>query len=101
MKVCVVGLWHLGCVTAACLADAGHDVIAIDPDPELVAQLRQGTPPLHEPGLAELVRKGLAAGRLRFETSGAFAAGADIVWITFDTPVDDNDRPLPSIVIDR
>ena len=46
MRVGVAGLWHLGCVTAACLADAGHDVIAFDPNADRVAQLRNGSPPL-------------------------------------------------------
>src|SRR5208282_256120 len=101
MKLCVVGLWHLGCVTASCLADHGHDVVAVDPDAKLIAELRQGRPPLHEPGLAELLQKGLAAGCLRFETSGAHAAGADIVWITFDTPVDEDDMPLASVVVEH
>jgi UDPglucose 6-dehydrogenase len=101
MRVCVYGLWHLGCVTAACLAHGGHDVIAVDPDTEVVAQLRQGRTPLFEPGLDDLINSGLATGRLRFDADPALAAHADVVWITFDTPVDDNDAPQPSIVVDH
>jgi UDPglucose 6-dehydrogenase len=92
MKVCVSGLWHLGTVTAACLASAGHDVTGLDPDPGVIERLGRGTPPLFEPGLEDLVKSGLASGRLRFTTNVAAAAGADLVWITTDTPVDDEDR---------
>jgi len=93
MKVCVFGLWHLGTVTAACLAAAGHDVIGLDADAAVVERLSRGTPPLFEPGLEDLVKSGLAAGRLRFTGDAAAAArGADLVWITIDTPVDEEDR---------
>ena len=45
MKICVLGLWHLGCVTAACLARAGHEVIGLDPDAAVIGRLQQGEPP--------------------------------------------------------
>ena len=48
MKIAVVGLWHLGSVTAACVANAGHDVIAYDPDKETMAQLQLGKAPIFE-----------------------------------------------------
>src|SRR3954463_4827485 len=76
MKVCVFGLWHLGTVTAACLAAAGHDVTGLDPDPAVVEGLSHGTPPLFEPGLEDLVTSGIASGRLRF-TGDAAAAVRD------------------------
>ena len=44
MKVCVAGLWHLGSVTAACLAAAGHDVVGLDADRKTVARLNEGKP---------------------------------------------------------
>lgn len=91
MKVCVFGLWHLGSVTAACLADAGHDVVGIDPDAQVVQKLSRGVPPLFEPGLDELVRTGLSGGRLRFSTDPSGIAGADVLWVTVDTPVDADD----------
>jgi UDPglucose 6-dehydrogenase len=100
MRVCVYGLWHLGCVTAACLARAGHMIVGLDPNVATVAALRRGEPPIFEPGLAELSRAEQAAGRLRFEHDLSSAGAADIVWITFDTPVDDDDRPQPMLVID-
>ena len=93
MKVCVSGLWHLGTVTAACLAAAGHDVTGLDPDRAGVDRLSSGVPPVAEPGLAELLATGLASGRLRFSTDpAAHLPAADVVWIAPDTPVDDDDR---------
>src|SRR5262249_17410362 len=87
MKVCVSGLWHLGTVTAACLASAGHDVIGLDPDATVVDRLNRGTPPLFEPGLENMVKQGLDGGRLRFTTDTADAVrDADVVWVTVDTP---------------
>lgn len=93
MKIAVFGLWHLGCVTAACLAEAGHDVWALDFDTTTVAGVNAGQAPLSEPGLDALLAAGLAAGRLRATTSAAAAlAGADVLWVTIDTPVDEQDR---------
>ena len=66
MRVCVAGLWHLGVVTAACVAAAGHRVVAFDEDEAVVAGLAEGALPVDEPGLADLVRRGLATGSLRF-----------------------------------
>jgi UDPglucose 6-dehydrogenase len=92
MRICVLGLWHLGCVTAACAAEQ-FPVTACDPDAATVAGLADGEPPIFEPGLKELIASQAAAGRLTFtsDTCGAVAA-ADMVWVTLDTPVDENDR---------
>src|ERR1700730_15007514 len=85
--ICVYGLWHLGCVTAACLASAGYRVIGLDPDAERVAALAAGRPPIGAPGLAELINSGLADRRLCFTADPAVAlAEASVVWIAFDTP---------------
>lgn len=92
MKVTVAGLWHLGCVTAACLAAAGHDLNAFDDDPSRVAELRDGRLPVDEPGLAALVAEQMSAGRLRFSSDPASISSSDVLWITWDTPVDDQDR---------
>lgn len=93
MNVCVVGLWHLGTVTAACLADAGHDVTGLEFEAGVVTDLAVGKAPVFEPGLDDLVKAGVAAGRLRFSTEAAVAVNsADVVWVTYDTPVDDDDR---------
>lgn len=93
MKVCVAGLWHLGTVTAACLASGGHDVTGWDANGETIARLARNEPPVFEPGLAELVTRGVAEGRLRFTTDAAEALrDAEIVWVAYDTPVDDDDN---------
>jgi UDPglucose 6-dehydrogenase len=86
----VVGLWHLGCVTAACLADAGNEVIGVDPDVGVIEELARGRPPVSEPGLAELMLE--CATRLRFSADPSVLADARCAWITFDTPVDDDDH---------
>lgn len=102
MKVCVLGLWHLGTVTAGCLAQGGHDVTGLDFDESVVDGLTGGRPPVFEPGLEDLVKAGLAAGRLRFTTDAAQAVeSADIVWVAYDTPVDDEDRADVEYVIER
>jgi UDPglucose 6-dehydrogenase len=86
----VVGLWHLGSVTAACLADAGNQVIGVDPDAEIVAGLHAGRPPVSEPGLEDLLAAN--APRLRFTCEPDALAAAGRAWVTFDTPVDDDDN---------
>jgi UDPglucose 6-dehydrogenase len=89
-------------VTAACLASVGHDVTGLDFDPDLVAGLTVGTPPLFEPGVEDLVKAGLASGLLRFTTDAAMAAGdADVIWIAYDTPVDDDDCADVEYVVER
>jgi UDPglucose 6-dehydrogenase len=93
VNVCVFGLWHLGTVTAACLASGGHDVIGLDPDAGVVERLTDGTPPIFEPGLEALTKQAIAAGHLRFTRDPSRALqDADVLWITTDTPVDDDDR---------
>ena len=93
MRVVVYGLWHLGCVTAACLTRAGHQVAGLDPDPQVIADLRRGQPPLHEPGLPELLAAGLADKHLSFSCDPSQAlAHADVLWVTFDTPVNEQDE---------
>lgn len=102
MNVCVFGLWHLGSVTAACLASGGHRVMGLDFDEEVIENLAHGQPPLFEPGLEELVKKGIAAGKLEFTTDAERAVrGARVIWLTYDTPVDEDDRADVDYVIER
>ncbi len=100
MKVGVAGLWHLGTVTAACLASAGHDVVAYDGNAETIAGLRRGVLPVAEPGLGELMGRSVAAGRLSFSSSPADLAGSDVTWIAYDTPMDEHDHADVGAVID-
>ena len=92
-KVCVVGIWHLGAVTSACLADLGYSVVGVDGDAQRVEALNRGVAPLHEPGLNELLSENVSAGRLRYVTDvGDGVRGAEYVIIAYDTPVDDQDE---------
>jgi UDPglucose 6-dehydrogenase len=101
MRVTVAGLWHLGTVTAACCAQGGHDVIAFDDDPTVVEELRQGRLPVDEPGLAELTAPGVQSGRLHFSSELSTLAESDILWICYDTPVDENDTADVEFVYSR
>jgi UDPglucose 6-dehydrogenase len=93
MNVTVFGLWHLGCVTAACTAAAGDQVVGLDFDSKVVNDLRAGKPPISEPGLTELIAAESKAGRLSFTTDPAEALrNADVLWVAFDTPVNDRDE---------
>src|SRR6267143_3057948 len=92
-RICVVGLWHLGCVVAACWAELGHQVIGLDTNATVVEGLSRGRAPIYEPGLDALIQNNVAAGRLSFTGDFAKAAdGARVAFLTFDTPVDANDR---------
>ena len=92
MKVAVLGLWHLGCVTAACTA-RHFQVTGVDFDPAVIANLKAGHLPISEPGLDKLFRAGLASGRLQLSDDSKIACkDADILWVTYDTPVNDDDH---------
>ncbi len=100
MNVGVVGLWHLGTVTAACLAAAGHDVVAVDAA-SVVEPIEAGTLPVAEPGLHALVAEQRAAGRLRFGADLAALCDREFVWITYDTPIDRDDNADVEFVVER
>lgn len=92
-RVCAIGLWHLGAVISACLAEIGHQVTGVDPDAARIRKLSRGEPPLFEPGLEELLTRHVRSGRLTFTTDLAQGVrGADVVTLTFDTPVNANDE---------
>ena len=99
MRVAVVGTGHVGLVTAAALASLGHDVVGMDLSAEKVAALQRAEPPFHEPGLAELLRDGVASGRLRFTTSIPEAVGdAAVVFICVGRPpAGQGDRSLTAV----
>ena len=67
-KVCIIGVWHLGSVFSACLADLGYQVTGVDPDSKRVKDLNSGIPPIFEPGLKELLIANINAGRLKYTT---------------------------------
>ncbi|MEP7018620.1 MAG: 3-hydroxyacyl-CoA dehydrogenase NAD-binding domain-containing protein, partial [Actinomycetota bacterium] len=84
--ISVIGTGYLGVVHAACMADLGHTVIAIDNDAAKVASLSRGVPAIYEPGLDGLLSSALATGRLRFTTDYAEAADAEVHFICVGTP---------------
>jgi UDPglucose 6-dehydrogenase len=92
MNITVLGLWHLGCVTAACSA-RHFQVVGLDFDAANIARLNTGQAPLFEPGLNELIAAGLAAKKLSFTTDPKIAcAKANVLWLCHDTPVNENDE---------
>jgi UDPglucose 6-dehydrogenase len=87
MKLAVIGTGYVGLVAGTGFSDFGNDVVCVDLDADRIARLRQGEIPIHEPGLAELVRHNLDAGRLAFTTDTAEAVrGADVVILAVGTP---------------
>lgn len=86
----VVGAGYVGLTTGACLAHLGHRVTCVDNDPKLVAELRECRIPFYEPGLEELVARGMRLGRLRFSTDLApVVREAEVVFIAVGTPQGD------------
>lgn len=85
MQVTVVGSGYVGTTLAACLADAGHDTVAIDIDPEVVAALNEGRTPIHEPGLEGLIDRH-AGDRLRATTDYDGVRDADVTFLAIGTP---------------
>lgn len=100
MNITVLGLWHLGSVTAACTA-RHHSVTGLDFEAPVIAGLHAGRAPLHEPGLDALLASGITHGRLHFSLDAASAVTADVVWVCYDTPVDANDQSDTAWVLDR
>lgn len=87
MKVAVVGTGYVGLVTGVTLAELGHSVVCIDIDEQKIERLQQGTSPIYEPGLAELMQKNSQTGQLFFTTN--LAAGiheAEVIYIAVGTP---------------
>jgi len=86
--ITVIGTGYVGLATAVCLAELGHRVTGLDIDAEKIGKLRQGMSPIYEPGLVDLLGRGMAAGRLSFTTDYAEAVtGAEFVFIAVATPM--------------
>lgn len=87
MQIAVIGSGYVGLVTAACLADSGNHVVAVDTDARKIEALRTGHCPFFESGLEELVRENMRSGRLRFATDvAASVAGVRVVFLAVGTP---------------
>ncbi len=89
MKVVVVGTGYVGLVSGTCFSEMGVDVTCVDIDVQKITMLREGEVPIYEPGLAELIQRNVAAGRLHFTTQlSECLAEAELVFIAVGTPED-------------
>ncbi|EKP94094.1 UDP-glucose dehydrogenase family protein [Thermaerobacter subterraneus] len=88
MRITVLGMGYVGAVAAAGLARDGHQVLGIDVDPAKVERYRRAEVPFYEPGLDELVREGVASGRLQFALPAEVEPGrlGDLVFVAVGTP---------------
>src|SRR5215467_8549369 len=85
MKVCVIGTGYVGLTTGICLAYVGHDVCCLDVDNAKIERLLKGIPPIHEPGMPEMLAA--VSARLRFTLDPPEALnGAEVVFIAVGTP---------------
>ncbi len=87
MKICIFGAGYVGLVAAACFAESGNNVIAVDVDHTKIDNLKQGIVPIYEPGLKEMVLRNQSEGRLSFTTDIAEAVQSSLVcFIAVGTP---------------
>jgi UDPglucose 6-dehydrogenase len=91
MKITVVGTGYVGLVSGTCLAEVGNDVLCLDVDPDKIRILEDGGVPIYEPGLQDMVRRNVAAGRLHFTTDVERAVQhGTIQFIAVGTPPDED-----------
>ncbi len=91
MKLTVIGTGYVGLVTGACFAEMGNDVLCVDVDASKIKRLRGGEIPIFEPGLEEMVRRNVAAGRLHFDTDVKEAVRfGTMQFIAVGTPPDED-----------
>lgn len=90
-KIGVVGLWHLGCVISACWSKLGLKVKGFDHDLERVKKLQNGILPIYEPGLQEIIIENTRNNLLEFKVDIKELSDSDFIFLTYDTPVLDDD----------
>jgi len=91
VKITVIGTGYVGLVTGTCLAEVGNEVLCLDVDPAKIEILKSGGIPIYEPGLEDMVKRNVAAGRLHFTTDVAESvAFGQIQFIAVGTPPDED-----------
>ncbi len=91
MRITIVGTGYVGLVTGTCFANAGNHVVGLDVAADKIEKLNQGISPIYEPGLEELIRRNLKAGRLKFTTDRQAAyQQAEAIFICVGTPSDES-----------
>ena len=91
MNIAIVGTGYVGLVSGTCFADTGANVTCVDVDTQKIERLKNGEIPIYEPGLDELVKKNVAAGRLKFTTDLASVLDdVEIVFSAVGTPPDED-----------
>jgi UDPglucose 6-dehydrogenase len=99
MKIAVIGTGYVGLPTAVVLADLGNDVICVDNDPHKLGKLKEGIAPIYEPGVEELLKRGLSEGYLRITARIDEATReSEIVFIAVGTPPGEDGYPDLSAV---
>jgi len=101
MKIFVQGLWHCGCVVSACLSSLKHKVIAYDDNKKIINKLKKNITPIFEPNLKDLIETSTKEGKLSFVNNLKNLNTANIIWFTYDTPVNENDQADTKYVVDR
>src|SRR5687768_6055818 len=87
MKIAIFGLGYVGSVSAACLADAGHEITGVDVDPHKLSLIQQGRAPVSEPGLDDLLARMVADGRLAVtDDTAAAVQKSDLSLVCVGTP---------------
>ena len=91
MKITIFGAGYVGLTAAVCLADAGHEVLCVEVNPDRLALLHAGQSPIHEPGMGELLTRNLANAQLAFTDDAARGVDfGELLFIAVGTPSDED-----------
>ncbi len=101
MKIFVQGLWHCGTVISASLAYLNHDVLAFDENKKTINNLKKNKTPIYEPGLNLILNDNIKKNKINFTNNLNKVNFANIIWITYDTPVNSDDKAEISKITDR